>query len=231
MSFAACGGKLYASIYDAIVVRTDGPNPSWQTIYKYPGSYTNPNASGFRGLTCVPKLNGSGSMLIAALEGPGDIYEFPLDGSQPTVELNMLNYLSTQKGAWVGYVIPAYNNMPVYPQSGTTSCPDLLIGLGLLSVGKNSPNNFQGYLPDAFLMVRHCNGSYDDPQTIVDPSISPKPTILSTRALAVSQFPGDPAGTIYAGGFDAHSLPAHNSAWLYRGRPTNRSSQVAAALR
>ena len=29
MSFAACGGKLYASIYDAIVVRTDGANPSW----------------------------------------------------------------------------------------------------------------------------------------------------------------------------------------------------------
>ena len=32
MSFAACGGKLYASIYDAIVVRTDGANPSWQYI-------------------------------------------------------------------------------------------------------------------------------------------------------------------------------------------------------
>src|SRR5262249_51610482 len=30
MSFAACGGKLFASIYDAIVVRTDGANPSWQ---------------------------------------------------------------------------------------------------------------------------------------------------------------------------------------------------------
>ena len=28
-NFAACGGKLYASIYDAIAVRTDGPNPSW----------------------------------------------------------------------------------------------------------------------------------------------------------------------------------------------------------
>ena len=37
MSFAACGGKLYASIYDAIVVRTDGANPSWQTFYQYSG--------------------------------------------------------------------------------------------------------------------------------------------------------------------------------------------------
>ena len=37
MSFAACGGKLYASIYDAVVVRTDGVNPSWQIFYHYSG--------------------------------------------------------------------------------------------------------------------------------------------------------------------------------------------------
>ena len=69
MSFAACGGKLYASIYDAIVVRTDGANPSWRIFYQYSGPALNSNSSGFRGLTCVPNLNGSGSMLIAALEG------------------------------------------------------------------------------------------------------------------------------------------------------------------
>ena len=46
----------------------------------------------------MPKLNGSGSMLIAALEGPGDIYDIPLDGSQPTIELHMSNYLATQLG-------------------------------------------------------------------------------------------------------------------------------------
>ena len=84
MSFAACGGKLYASIYDAIVVRTDGANPSWQIFYQYSGPALNSSSSGFRGLTCVPNLNGSGSMLIAALEGNSpDIYEIPLDGSQP----------------------------------------------------------------------------------------------------------------------------------------------------
>ena len=69
MSFAACGGKLYASIYDAIVVRTDGANPSWQIFYQYSGPALPSSSSGFRGLTCVPNLNGSGSMLIAALEG------------------------------------------------------------------------------------------------------------------------------------------------------------------
>ena len=74
--------------------------------------------------------------------------------------------------------------------------------------------------PTASFLVRHCNGAYDF-QTIVDPSITPAPPLVATRALAVSQFPGDPAGTIYAGGFDAHSLPAHNTDWIYRGVPND----------
>src|SRR5271165_1076103 len=95
MSFAACGGKLYASIYDAIVVRTDGANPSWQKFYQYSGPALNSASSGFRGLTCVPNLNGAGSMLIAALEDYSiDIYDIPLNGSPPTIELHTANYLS-----------------------------------------------------------------------------------------------------------------------------------------
>ena len=63
-------------------------------------------------------------MLIAGLEGPGDIYDIPLDGSQPTIEFNMGNYLGTQLGTLAGYVITAYNNMIVYPQSGSdTAAP------------------------------------------------------------------------------------------------------------
>ena len=50
-------------------------------------------------------LNGAGSMLIAGLEPPGYIYDIPLDGSQPTVELNTSNYLATLLGNWVGYVV------------------------------------------------------------------------------------------------------------------------------
>ena len=41
MSFAACGGKLYASMYDAILVRTDGANPSWSVYWTYPGPALN----------------------------------------------------------------------------------------------------------------------------------------------------------------------------------------------
>jgi hypothetical protein len=214
MSFAACGGKLYASIYDSIVVRTDGANPNWQTFYHYPGPP--PHSSGFRGLTCAPNLNGAGTMLIASLEGNGDIYDFPLNGSPPTIELNTSNYLASQLGTWVGYVTAAYNNMIVYRQSGSTSCPDLLIGLSAYT-GQYA-NAYEDYYPTALYLVRHCNGFYGL-RKINDPSITPAPPLLATRAFAPSQFSGDPEGTLYSGGYDAHTKPAHNTDWIYRGAP------------
>jgi hypothetical protein len=218
MSFAACGGQLYATVYDAIVVRTDGANPSWKKFYQYSGPALNSASSGFRGLTCVPNLNGAGSMLIAALEDYSiDIYDIPLNGSPPTIELHTANYLSSQLGTWVGYGIPAYNNMIVYPQAGTPSCPTLLIGLGLV-YAQQVANAYENYYPTPLYLVRHCNGAYGL-RTIVDPSITPAPPLLATRALAVSQFSGDPAGTLYGGGYDAHTEPAHNTDWIYRGIP------------
>ena len=100
----------------------------------------------------MPNLNGAGFMLIASLEGTGNIYDIPLDGSQPTIELYTSNYLSSQMGAWVGYAVGAYNNMIVYPQSGTTSCPTLLIGLAI--VANNFPNAYEGYYPSASFLER-----------------------------------------------------------------------------
>jgi hypothetical protein len=120
-------------------------------------------------------------------------------------------------GTWVGYGIAAYNNMIVYPLSGSTSCPDLLIGLGVLSAG-SYVNNYEGFYPNPTFLIRHCNGVYGF-RTIIAPSITPAPPLLSTRTLAVSQFPGDPAGTLYTGGYDAHSMPAQNTDWIYRGVP------------
>ena len=217
MSFAACGGKLYATIYDAIVVRTDGANPSWQIFYQYSGPALPSPSSGFRGLTCVPNLNGAGSMLIASLESDSiDIYDIPLDRSPPTIELYTSNFLATRLGAWVDYVIAAYNDMIVYPQSGSPSCPDLLIGLSIMAA--QYAHEYQNYYPTPSFLVRHCNGVYGLRQ-IIDPSIVPAPPLLATRALAVSHFSGDPAGTLYVGGYDAHNEPSHNTDWIYKGLP------------
>jgi hypothetical protein len=215
MGFALCGGKFYASIYDAIVVRTDGANPSWQKVYQYSGPALPPHSSGFRGLTCVPNLNGEGSMLIAALEGNGDIYDIPLNGSQSTIELNTSNYLSSQLGTRVRNVVAAFNNMVVYPQSGSTSCPDLLIGL--VAYTAQYAHAYQDYYPTALFLVRHCNGFYGL-RKIIDPSITPAPPLRATRTLAPSEFSGDPAGTLYSGGYDPITS-AHNTNWVYRGVP------------
>jgi hypothetical protein len=217
MGFAACDGQLYATMYDAVMVRTDGASPSWQTFYQYSGPALPSSSSGFRGLTCVPNLNGSGSMLIASLEGNADIYDIPLDGSPPTIEFNTTNYLAAQLGAWVDYAIVAYNNMIVYPGSGTTSCPTLLMGVS--GVAPSYPNAYEGYPPTASFLVRYCNGTYSNLLPIADRSITPAPSLIASRTMVVSQFSGDPAGTVYSGGFDAHYDPAHNTDWIYRGVP------------
>jgi hypothetical protein len=164
----------------------------------------------------VPNLNGAGSMLIAALEGDANIYDIPLDGSEPTIELYTTNFLASELGAWIDYVIAAYNNMMVDRASGTTSCPTLLIGLTIIA--QNYPNAYEGYYPPASFLVRYCNGTYGF-RVISDPSITPAPPLIATRAVAVSQFSADPAGTLYVGGYDAHSEPAHNTDWIYRGIP------------
>jgi hypothetical protein len=66
--------------------------------------------------------------------------------------------------------------------------------------------------------VRHANGSYDF--QVIDSSGWGGTWCLATRAIAASQFPSDPAGTLYTGGYDAHNMPAHNTDWVYRGIPT-----------
>jgi hypothetical protein len=218
MSMTACGGKLYATMWTSILVRTDGTSPSWQIFYQYTGPPIESSSSGFRGLTCVPNLYGPGSMLIVSLQSdPNPIYDLPLDGSTPTIELYASNFLSSQLGTWVAYGIAAYSNMVVYPQSGTTSCPDLLLGVGALVTTKYA-HDYQGLFPTASMLIRHCDGLYDF-QTIVDPSIAPSPATISTRVIAPSQFTGDPAGTIYVGGYDAHFDASHNTDWIYKGVP------------
>ena len=91
---ASCSGHLYATWQDQLWERRDGPSPSWTRIYRYPKEATY-NLSGFRGLTCVANPNGTGNVLIASLEGPRDIYKFPIYPTiqpvTPTIELHMNN--------------------------------------------------------------------------------------------------------------------------------------------
>ena len=49
--------------------------------------------------------------------------------------------------------------------------------------------------------------------------MTPKPAMVSTRAIVASPFAGEIGQVIYAGGFDANHVNGvnHDTAWLYRG--------------
>ena len=144
----------------------------------------------------------------------------------PTVEFYISNSLATQLSAWVGYVIPAYNDMVVYPLSGSISCPDLLLGLGVIAVHGTIPDGYEGFYPTPTFIVRHCNGVYGF-HAIVHSSVRPTPPLLSTRTVVVSQFIGDPPGTLYAGGYDADAAGAQYRLGLPGGSRRTPTGQLA----
>ena len=96
------------------------------------------------------------------------------------------------------------------------TCTRYLIGLEVTT--PDAPETFNRKDPKAHFLVRDCSGGYTLHE-IHDPQIVPQPQLVSVRSLAVSPFPDDPRGTIYAGGFDANHNKVHNSAWLYKGVP------------
>jgi hypothetical protein len=115
-------------------------------------------------------------------------------------------------------VIVAYNNMARYtrPSDGAGPAGLLLGGYDAkLTSGGLGPGH---KAPGAYVLLRDPGGGYRC-QQVLDPAITPAPALVATRAIIASPFADDPAGTVYAGGFDAGNLTPHNSAWLYRGTP------------
>ena len=92
----------------------------------------------------------------------------------------------------------------MYPYSGSTLCPDIIAGTQLWSTQTKTTLNY---------LVRHCDGSYNIY------AIHDLDPLRAIRSIVVSKFPGDPVGTLYAGGYDADNQPAHNTNWVYRGLP------------
>src|SRR5208283_568969 len=120
--------------------------PSWNTtgVYQYPS--TAPplaatgavGSSGFRGLTCVNDGNGTADSdyeLVTALQDPGDVYTISCNchvssGATYTanIELHFVDYVSDNLHFRSYGDIVAYNDMPQTISSGTTSCPDEILG-------------------------------------------------------------------------------------------------------
>jgi hypothetical protein len=223
MKMAECDGSLYAADYTSVLERIDGNTPSWKVIYAIVPTlaYQATAGSGLRGLTCVPNTHGSGNMLIAFWEGAGaappesavQVYDIPTDKDSftPGVEKDLS---LTFAGSDVMGGIVAYNNTIVYPYSGSASCPDIIAGSQIWSTQTKSAVNY---------VVRHCDGSYNVH------AIPASVHLTAIRSIVVSKFPGDPKGTLYAGGYDTDNQPAHNTDWVYRGLPPDTQAGIVFA--
>ena len=221
MSFAECDGKFYATVGWEIYQRQDGPSPSWRKVYSFGENLPFNGSGGLRGLTAIDDRSGQGQQLLVVAEGQeGQILRIsPRDGFRAVTELDINDALTKVWGTPVIAGIVAYNDMTLYPDPGD-SCPSLLIG-GYDAKTPYASNAIGGNnkAPGAYYLIRDCQGHYVS-REIFDPSISPKPPLVATRAIIRSPFSSDPPGTLYAGGFDAGNTQPHNSAWLYRGVPS-----------
>lgn len=223
MSLAECDGKIYATQNDTIYERTDGEAPVWSKIFQTSIRSFEPNLSGLRGMTCISNPSGQGQSLLVSVEDePARIYRIDLaasdaGGPKSTLELNVASFLSEALGTKATFAIAAHNDMTKYAVPGG-GCPRLLMGVEARTPDAPETLGTLKYRPFANFLVRACDASYSL-QEIFDPRIVPKPWLGAVRSLAPSPFAADPAGTLYAGGFDTHFSPAHNTAWLYKGVP------------
>ncbi len=219
-SFAECGNTLYAAAYDCLYERQDGGAPVWKKVFQRSVPSSNvKGGTGFRGLTMLDDPCLRRQVLLVAQEArPFVILKIdPRNGFRASVDLNISEYLGRRWNRDVGYGIAAYNNMTPYPGRANAQAPSLLIGFEA-ALPQQPAGRFKKFELGAHFLVRHPDGRYDL-RDVIDQSLRPSPVLLSVRALTASPFPEDPAGTLYAGGFDANSVPVHNTAWIYRGVP------------
>jgi hypothetical protein len=199
MNLAQCDGALYATEYTTVTKRIDGQNPHWDVIYKVEPTeaYIYTAGSGFRGISCVPNTHGAGNMLIAFWEAGG--------GAAPPQSQVQAYDIPTTQDTFKPQVeidfgrsgIAAYNNTIPYGAN-------ILIGTQMY---------FSQSRTVATILDRTPGGAY----TAI--GVYGEGDLRAVRTVVASQFPGDPPGTIYAGGFDFDTRPAHNTDWVYRGTP------------
>lgn len=213
--FAECNGKLYASVYNMIFERQDGPHPIWNLVYSHvPQKPFEEGSSGFRGLSAVNIPGQKYQQLLVTLEhNPCIIFRINPSTFKSVAEINVSAKLREQWNTKVGYIIAGYNDM--------LACDDPLALQPLTLIGMETATpmlegRFHSFNADAHYLVRRGDGQYSV-QPIADHTLDYRPNMVSVRTMVRSPFADDPAGTIYAGGFDANSVPVHNTAWIYRG--------------
>ena len=247
MGFCDCNGVFYCATTRAILMRDDGPSPTWKQIYSRPEEIP---PVGIRGLTSVPNPAGAGEVLLfAALSQLRRVD--PSANFKETIELDMRAFLTDAFGIKVPFVLAAYNEiLPcVIPGAGGANTKETVWLIGFENTyirtaftgkGKSKsgppskPRTFvveakgAHYAAEARFFIRRADRA--NPNTIryeVAEVAAPNATLVAVRAIAVSPFTSDSdsdnnghanARAFYFAGFDCNSQPSHNTAWIYRGQ-------------
>ena len=232
MGFSDCNGVLYCATSRHIFKRIDGDSPLWEEVYFCAEEI---REIGVRGLSAVPNPSGSGEVLIFVAKNKVRRID-PSADFEEIIELNLLDYLSDLLGLPRGsvvYVLAAYNLFVPYtiPQTGEdvwlfgfqTKYRDSFVDklppelrLAVYSHYFLEVETPSSYAAEARYFIRHADGeniSYE----VGEIEDSSEPTLIATRTIAVSPFPGDKGEVLYFGGFDCNFFSAHNTAWIYRG--------------
>lgn len=220
-SFAEARGRLFVAIGQQVWVRRDGALARWQLLYTNPSPYY--SQSGLRGLTSVSEP-GEDDFLIAAVEGNQSriVRIDPATGAE-TTDLDLAGLLDTAWGTRVSYVIAAYNDMAKVEHRGEGN--DLMIGLEAF-IPPNSPRPpghtvldvIHGLEGGAWFLIRHPGGRYELHQVTAEFPVIGR-NLVAARTIVASPFAGE-RDAIYIGGYDANDSPAHDTAWIARGKST-----------
>ena len=260
---ADVGGKLYAAICYQIWVRVDGQDcldPAnlpgqigvlvdgvcqhhWKWFWTDPAPASTLE-TGLRGLTKV-KYEDKDVLSVSGEGGKVRVYRIDPDTGVGETELEVKDSLANTWNLPIGYVIAAYNNIPVW--YGETGSGKRIIGLmSFIGSGATTPlldRSFvmleQGSMVegDGWYILRNAADSYE---LIHIPNVVPTP-MVAVRAAAQSPFPDEcnAEGTdcaIYFGGYDANKsnlatpcyavpctfpplvqINTHNSGWIVKG--------------
>lgn len=217
-SFAEAGGRLFVAIGQQVWVRQDGASPQWRLHYTNPMSFY--SQTGLRGLTAVTEPGGH-QVLLAAVEGRRSrIVRIDPDTGADATDLDVAGLLDRAWSTKVSYVIGAYNDMPRLPGPGGEA---LLIGLEAFipppaprPPGHTVLDVNHGLEGGAWFLLRQPGGRYELHEVRPDGALANK-TLVAVRVAWASPFPNE-AGVVYLGGYDANDVPAHDTAWIARGR-------------
>jgi hypothetical protein len=211
MAFAVCNGALHVAINPHLYRRVDGERPRWEVVHTLPEGVSR-ISSGLRGLTTIPHPAGQGECMLAALEGEQArvVRLDPGDGYRTTLDLDVLEFLGQQWGRRPGYAIAAYDDMTPVPLDGNRGTA-LLIGIEATFSTQHETHPKDGWQPEGRYLVRSPDGRYELRQ-ITDPALQPMPRLVATRTIVASPFDHK---TLYFGGYDPNSLPAHNTGWVF----------------